>query len=195
MGTLFYGTGFLATTQRQQVQWRVMLGGGSHPAAARSMAWTAGGICMAAWLRQIWNTWWMSSKIVDSTSALELWNRNWHAIQAENNLKQRTSSSISSSSSLYRKTETVQADKVNKTSMMSTCAVKSERLVQYALNSRPEVSQVRTRDTWVMHFYCSLCAYNIFTDCIVQLKGRGSIFGCKTSHGFGVFVHGFVAHF
>jgi hypothetical protein len=169
MSTLFFGTGFLALTQRQQVQWRtiVMLcgkgfGGGplhhSHSNSnnsaaafdAKSMAWTAGGLGMAAltasWLRQTWNTWWMSSKIVDSTSAVELWNRNWHAaIQAENMLKRQRSRSGSSFTSFSysalsdRKTDIdAQADEKDKTAFMGTSSLKSS----YGLNSSgSEVSQ------------------------------------------------------
>jgi acetyl esterase/lipase len=197
MSTLFYGTGFLALTQRQQVQWRTIAllcddGGSQHlhsysPAAttvtaAKSMAWTAGGLGMAAltasWLRQTWNTWWMSSKIVDSTRAVELWNRNWHAaLQAENMLKQRRRSSSCSASSFsslsYQKPECINVpagdEKDNMAAMMSTSVVKSS----YALNSRSEVSQVSTSFMYIL--LVSLSYTIVFLSQTVWCNSKGEV--------------------
>ena len=95
VGTLLYGTGFLASAQRLQVAhfflpWRSK----SSNQLTTSMAgsWCTLGVAAtlgARWLRQTWNTWWMSSKIVDSTRALELWNRQWHLMLAEERHRSR----------------------------------------------------------------------------------------------------------
>jgi hypothetical protein len=78
------------------------------------------------WLRKSWRNMWMTSKIVQSTRAIEDWNEQWHLVQ----------SAASPDDAQVTKQAQSSADESREAALD---AAMSRRLVEYALHHTPEV--------------------------------------------------------
>jgi hypothetical protein len=97
-----------------------------------------------SWVRKSWRNMWMTSKIVQSTRAIEDWNQQWHLVQ----------STVSHDNTQVTKEAQSSADAPLEAALD---AAMSRRLVEYALHHTPEVRCNMALMTYLLPYKRCIC--------------------------------------